>query len=277
MTTSLFPASDFTIPQLADLMTRSFEGYFVPINITESALLTMLKRDSIDLTSSRVMINNDEPAGIALIARRGWTSRLAAMGILSQARNQSLGTQTMHKLIEEAKERQDKEMILEVIEQNTAGVKLYEKVGFKKIRRLVGYKLENPQVESKEELKEIDIRELARLVTYHGLKDLPWQLSGTTIMQHTPPSRAFKLNDAYCLISNPDAKDIVIWSVLVKSRSRGAGLSKVLMMALLSKYQNKIWHVPAIFPEEMSFIFEEVGMQRENISQWQMSLKLNGE
>lgn len=274
MTLSLTPASEFPISQLADLMTRSFEGYFVPINITESALLTMLKRDSIDLTSSRVMMNEDKPIGIALIARRGWTSRLAAMGILSEGRNQSLGTQTMQKLIEEAKERQDKEMILEVIEQNTAGVKLYKKVGFKKIRRLVGYKLENPQSDSDEELQEIDIRELARLVTYHGLKDLPWQLSGTTMMQHTPPSRAFKLNDAYCLISNPDANDIVIWSVLVKSRSRGAGLSNVMIKTLFKTFQHKIWHVPAIFPEEMSFIFEQVGMQRENISQWQMSLNL---
>lgn len=274
MTFQLKPASEFPISQLADLMTRSFEGYFVPINITESALLTMLKRDSIDLPSSRVMMNENEPVGIALIARRGWTSRLAAMGILSEGRNQSLGTQTMHQLIQEAQERQDKEMILEVIEQNTAGIKLYEKVGFKKVRRLVGYKLENPQVESNEELKEIDIRELARLVTYHGLKDLPWQLSGTTMMQHTPPSRAFKLNDAYCLISNPDANDIVIWSVLVKSRSRGAGLSNVMIKTLFKKFQNKIWHVPAIFPEEMSFIFEQVGMQRENISQWQMSLNL---
>lgn len=297
MTLQLKPASEFSIPQLADLMTRSFEGYFVPINITESALLTMLKRDSLDLTSSRVMMNENEPVSIALIARRGWTSRLAAMGVLSQARNQSLGTQTMHKLIEEAQERHDKEMILEVIEQNTAGIKLYEKVGFKKIRRLVGYKLENPQVVAEDgdnskpahaavlgggdsaesninELKEIDIRELARLVTYHGLKDLPWQLSGTTIMQHTPPSRAFKLNDAYCLISNPDATDIVIWCVLVKSRSRGAGLSNVLIKTLFKKFQNKIWHAPALFPEEMSFIFEQVGMQRENISQWQMKLNV---
>lgn len=271
---NLKPASDLPIPQLADLLTRSFEGYFVPINITESALLTMLKRDSIDLTSSRVMMQNDEPIGVALIARRGWTSRLAAMGILPQTRNQGLGSQTMQKLIEEAKERQDKEMLLEVIEQNTAGIKLYEKVGFKKIRRLVGYKIENPQVESNEELQEIDIRELARLVTYHGLKDLPWQLSGTTIMQHTPPARAFKLNDAYCLISNPEVTDIVIWSVLVKSRSRGAGLSNVLIKTLFKKFQNKIWHVPALFPEEMAFIFEQVNMQRENISQWQMSLKL---
>ncbi|MBK8781478.1 MAG: GNAT family N-acetyltransferase [Anaerolineales bacterium] len=271
---SLKPANEFTIPQLAELMTRSFEGYFVPVNITDVILLTMLRRDGVDLTASRVIMKDDEPSGLALIARRGWTSRLAAMGIVSTARNGGTGTWAMQQLIVEAQVRGEKEMLVEVIEQNTAGVKLYEKVGFTKIRRLVGYKLENPPIESEEELEEIDIRDLARQVTHHGLKDLPWQLSGPTIAHHTPPSRAFRLNDAYCLISNPEALDVSISSVLVKARSRGAGLSAVLMRALFARFPNKVWHVSPIFPEEMGIIFEQVGMTRETLSQWQMSLKL---
>jgi len=271
---SLKPAHEFTIPFLADLMTRSFEAYFVPIHITDTALLTMLRRDGIDLTSSRVLMKEDEPVGIALIARRGWTSRLAAMGITINARHGGVGTWAMQSLIEEARIRGDREMLLEVIEQNAAGVKLYEKVGFTKMRRLVGYKLENPQVESNDELEEIDIRELARLVGHHGLADLPWQLSGATLMQHTPPSRAFRINDACCLITNPDAKDIAISSVLVKARSRGAGLSVILLRALFAKYPGRTWHVSAIYPEELGFLFEHVGMVRETISQWQMSLTL---
>ncbi|HMV29262.1 MAG TPA: GNAT family N-acetyltransferase, partial [Anaerolineales bacterium] len=247
------------------------EGYIVPINITDSILHTMMRRDGIDLTSSRVLIRDEEPIGVAFIARRGWTSRLAAFGITSNARNGGVGTWAMEQLLQEARERGEKEMLLEVIEQNTAGVKLYERVGFTKIRRLVGYKLENPQVESDVELEEIDIRELARLVAYHGLKDLPWQLSGATVMQHTPPSRAFHVNDAYCLITNPEATDIAISSVLVKTRSRGAGLSAVLLRALFAKFPNKVWHVSPIYPEEMGVIFEHVGMQRETLSQWQMS------
>lgn len=274
MTLSLRPAHEYPIPFLADLMTRSFEAYFVSINITDTVMHTMLRRDGIDLTASRVLMKDDEPVGLALIARRGWTSRLAAMGITLNARNGGAGTWAMERLIEEAKARGDKEMLLEVIEQNTAGVKLYEKVGFTKIRRLVGYKLENPQADSDEELEEIDIRDLARTVAYHGLKDLPWQLSGTTIMQHTPPSRAFRINDAYCLITNPEATDIAISSVLVKTRSRGAGLSAVLMRALFAKFPGKVWHVSPIYPEEMGFIFEHVGMQRESLSQWQMSRAL---
>ena len=35
---SLKPANEFTIPQLAELMTRSFEGYFVPVNMTDIIL-----------------------------------------------------------------------------------------------------------------------------------------------------------------------------------------------------------------------------------------------
>jgi len=281
---SLKPASEFPLPQLADLLTRGFEGYLVPVNITDAALFTMMRRDSIDLPSSRVIFKDDEPIGGALIARRGWTSRLAAMGLTTNARNSGAGTWAMERLIEEARSRGDKEMVLEVIEQNTAGVKLYQKVGFKTVRRLLGYKLENPKTalvavsgdESsfENELQEIDIRELSRLVTYHGLKDLPWQLSGVTIAHHTPPAQAFRLHDAYCLISNPEAEQVVIWSVLVKARSRGAGLSPVLLRAVFSRFPNKTWHVPAVYPEEICAVFDELGMQREGISQLQMSLML---
>jgi ribosomal protein S18 acetylase RimI-like enzyme len=283
---SFKPASKFPIPQIADLLTRGFEGYLVPINIDEAALLTMHRRDGIDFNESRILIKEDEPIGVALIARRGWTSRLAAMGIVSHARHSGAGTWAIKQLIEQARARGERELALEVIEQNTAGVKLYQKFGFKSVRRLVGYKLENPQVESiapvailggrdgENELVEMDIRELARLITIHGIKDLPWQLSSETIAQHTPPSRAFRLNNAYCLISNPEAEHVVISSVLENVNSRAAGLGSALMRAVFSRFPNKTWHVPALFPEEMSALFEELGMQREEISQWQMSLKL---
>ena len=271
---SFRPASEFSAPQIADLLTHGFEGYLVPINIDKAALLTMLRRDGIDLNESRILMKDDKPIGVALIARGGWASRLAAMGIVSEARNSGAGTWAMEHLIEEARARGERELVLEVIEQNTAAVKLYQKVGFKSMRRLVGYKLENPQVESKHELQEMDIRELAHLIIVHGIKDLPWQLSGETIALHTPPSRAFRLDKAYCLISDPEAEHMVIWSVLEIAQSRGAGLAPDLMRAVFSRFPNRTWHVPALYPEEMSAIFESAGMQREEISQWQMSLSL---
>jgi hypothetical protein len=103
----LKPASSFPIPQIADFLTRGFEGYFVPIHINEIALFTMLRRDSVDLAESRILIKDDEPIGAALIARRGSlrASRLAAMGIVSTARNSGAGTWAMNQLIAESRAR----------------------------------------------------------------------------------------------------------------------------------------------------------------------------
>ncbi len=268
------PAFELSISQLADFLTRGFEDYVVPIHITEHVMLSMLRRDSIDLTASRVILKEGEPAGIALIARRGWTSRLAAMGVFKSARKSGAATFALEQILQQEKQYGGKEISLEVIAENTAAIKLYEKFGFKTIRKLFGYKVENPHSASKERLEEIDIRELARQVTYHGLKDLPWQLSGVTISHHTPPSRALKLNDAYCLISDPAMPHISISSVLVKSRSRGAGLSAALMRALFAQFPGKTWHVPPLFPEEICFVFESAEMKREELSQLQMSVSL---
>ena len=267
-------ASEFPLSKIADLLTRSFEGYLVPIHITESVLLTIMRRDSIDLSASRILIKEEEPIGVALIARRGWTSRLAAMGIVSHTRNSGIGTTAMEQLIQEARGRADKEMMLEVIEQNIAGVKLYQKIGFKTIRRLVGYKLERPQVESSDELEEVDIREMARMISAYGVKDLPWQLSAETIAHHTPPSRAFRLNNSYCLISDSDVEHVAISSVLVNAASSEADEGQRLMRAVFFRFANKVWHVSPIFPQEMCTVFDQIGMKREEISQWQMSLIL---
>lgn len=274
MAFSLKPTLSFPLPELAALFTRGFEGYFVPIQITDAILQTMLRRDSVDLAESRILLDGDAPVGLALIARRGWTSRLAAMGIAPAARQRGLGAWAMQRLIAEARIRGEKQMLLEVIEQNAAGVKLYRKIGFQTLRRLVGFKLEKPQVSSEEQLEEVDIRELAKLVTAHGLPDLPWQLSGETIAHHTPPSRAFRLDSAYVLIANPEAEHVAIHSALVLPEARGQPQSGKILRAVFAKFPNKTWHVPAIFPEEMSAVFEAVGMKKEELSQWQMWLDL---
>jgi ribosomal protein S18 acetylase RimI-like enzyme len=282
MSFSFQPALSFSLPVLADVFTRGFEGYFVPVKMTDMILQTILRRDGVDLSESRVMLDGDAPVGLALIARRGWTSRLAAMGIASEARHSGVGTWAMTRLIEEARARGENQMVLEVIEQNAPAVKLYRKVGFQTLRRLVGFKLENPQVSSDDAFDEVDIRELAKMVSAHGLADLPWQLSGETIAQHTPPSRAFRLESAYVLVTNPstgsgqrpEAEHVSIQSVLVLPEARGQSQAGRILRAAFAKFPNKTWHVSPIFPEEMGAVFESVGMKREELSQWQMWMDL---
>ena len=268
------PASDYPLTDLVKLLNRGFENYFVPIQLNVPAFLTMILKDSLDLIASRVLLAEEEPLGIALIARRGWTSRLAAMGISQPIRGRGAGTWFMEKLIHEACERQDREMVLEVIEGNEPAVRLYQKYGFQTVRRLIGLiHRAGPEPETGD-LQEIDPRAMGRLILQHGQADLPWQLSAESIAQMTPPARAYRKGQAYALIGNPEAEHVAIWSLLVETQARGNSLGVDMLKRIIARHTGRTWHVPSICPEEFGKVFEGAGFEREELSQWQMRLIL---
>ncbi|MGZ9225395.1 MAG: GNAT family N-acetyltransferase [Anaerolineales bacterium] len=270
------PASDYPLPDLVELLNRGFENYFVPIQFNVPAFLTMLRKDSVDLSASRVLLADKEPSGIALIARRGTlhASRIAAMGISEGMRGRGAGTWFMEKLIREACERQDHEMVLEVIESNEPAVRLYQKYGFQTVRRLIGLIHKDGAEDETRDLQEIDLREMGRLISQYGLPDLPWQLSAETIAQITPPARAYRKGPAYAVIANPNPEHVVIWSVLVETHARGNSLGIDMLKSIIAQHAGKLWHIPALCPEQFGQVFERAGFEREESSQWQMRLTL---
>lgn len=259
---SLQPASDFPLVDLAGLLTRGFENYFVPIHMDVNALLGMIRRDSVDLTSSRVLLADGAPAALALIARRGSASRVAAMGVVSAWRGRGAGAFAMNGLIEEARERAERVMYLEVIDRNEPAIRLYEKYGFVKMRRLTGFLASAPAGQPAN-VTEIEIPVAGNLIFHHGYPELPWQVSGGTIALFATPSRAFQLDSAYAVTSALTGEHVTLWSVLTEPSARGQGQACRLLRALFAKYPNKTWHVPAIFPEEMGGFFEKVGFEKE--------------
>ena len=270
----IVPASNYPLPDLVDFLNQGFEGYFIPIQIEIVDFLNMLRKDGIDLTASRVLIKDDQPGGIALIARRGWTSRLAAMGIAKKKRGMGAGSWFMEKLIKDARQRGEHEIWLEVIEQNEPAVKLYRNSGFQIVRKLIGLTCKSANESEKSALQEIDLREMGRLISQHGLTDLPWQLSGESIAQMNPPAHAYRKGQAYVAISNPDTERVVIWSLLVEEGARGNGLGTDMLKSIIADHRGKTWRVPAIFPEEFENVFVRAGFEREKLSQWQMRLAL---
>lgn len=266
---------EFGLEPAAQVLTRGFSDYFVPIASTPAILLGMARTDSVDLTVSRVVLLDGQPVAAALIARRGWTSRLAGMAVVPEARKTGVGRALMAQLLDDAKTRGERTMVLEVIEQNSPAVRLYEGCGFQKLRRLTGH-TGRPEVPANAAaaLEPIDARELAAMVSEHGLPDLPWQISAETIAHATPPAVAFRFGASAVLLSNPAADTIGIRALITRREQRGRGSSLALLRAVMARFPGKEWRVPAIFPEEMDEAFTAAGLVRTPLSQWQMTRRL---
>ncbi len=271
MNLTLQSVAEFGLAPAAALATRSFAGYFVPVNLSAASVLSMIRQDSVDPALSRALIVDGQPAGIAFIARRGWTSRLAAMAILPEARAQGVGREAMPQLLAEAKARGDRTMTLEVIAQNAPAIRLYESCGFRIDRRLVGYSGRPENATSDLALEEVDVRDAARALVAHGPPDLPWQLSGETLAQIGPPAVAYRAGDAWVVLSDPAAPTIVIRAVVAAPHARRQSLASGLLRAAIARHPDREWRAPAIWPEEIGGLFEKIGLSRGDLTQWQMT------
>ena len=266
---TLQPAAHYTSAELAELFNRGFEDYFVPISFTPESIPIFIQRDEIDLSLSRVVLHEKQPVGLGFIAKRGTQSRLATMGVIKDYRGKGVGSYLVQQLLDEARARNEQQMLLEVIYQNDPAVHLYQKFGFTKMRRLYGFLVGNPAGEPDDGLATCHLNLVLEKAEEYALPNLPWQVDAETLRKNPAGAFGFMLGKSYVAISDPEREHIVIRLLLSEDRGERA-----LLKALFSKYPTKIWHVPAIFPEEQAEIFENVDMQKDDISQWQMVVDL---
>ena len=234
MTLTLRTIAEAGLDLAAATLDRGFSDYIVKIPFTSALLLQMIRQDSVDPTLSAVVMDGDAPVGVGLIARRGWTSRLAAMSIAPEARRRGAGAFLVRELLAASRARGEQAMVLEVIESNEPAVRLYRANGFEVVHRLVGLKREpaaDASAPSDVDLEPADIRDVARLVSQHA-PDLPWQVSGESLAQSGPPARAFKRDGAFAIVTDPTAAGIVIRAVVTLPKARRKTKTKNNVVAI---------------------------------------------
>lgn len=257
--------------QLADILSHCFEGYLVPFTIDGETFAVRFAAEDMSLNDSRVWTQNGEPKALAIISRRGQTSRLAAFAIRPELRGQGFGRQFMQQLIDEARERGDRSMWLEVIVGNDSGLALYERMGFVRQQTLVGFNAVSAALFTQTgELQEIDPLVMAnKMMTDTSLR-LPWLSAPETL--YKLPGKAFVLNDvAYAMVATAP-QGYRVRMLYVDPAARGQGMAKKLLTLLRERFSG-LYTATAI-PEPVAPVFLSSGYRQDPVTQYEMLLKL---
>ena len=132
----LEPASRYGYAQLAEIFNAGYEGYFTPFNLDEAAFRLMSTAFDDDLGASRVALVDGAPAGICKLAIRGDLGWIGGIGVAAPHRGSGVGEALMRAVLDEARARALREVWLEVLVQNEPAIRLYEKLGFVRVRGL---------------------------------------------------------------------------------------------------------------------------------------------
>ena len=271
--------SQCTSAEVTAAIVHCFQNYLVQMQFTPEKYEIRFRGEDLDPFASRVYHSEGMPAAVVMISRRGWTSRLAAMAVAPDFRRRGLGKEVMQVALREATLRKDRSMVLEVFEQNRAAVSLYTGLGFRPIRRLIGYDLRPESSRDRgsdsERLQEIDPVIVARLIAKDGEPDLPWILMPETFAAATLPVQALHLDEiAFAIVADPKAEKIVVRALLVRKTHRRQGWGSRILRALGALFADRPLAIQGLVPENMApGLFLGSGWQRQTLNQFEMKIE----
>jgi RimJ/RimL family protein N-acetyltransferase len=134
---SFAPASNYSLIELANIFTRSFAEYFYPGITTPDTLSRRIREEQIDLRASQVLLVDNTPAGIALIAQRDRRAWCAGFGVMREQRGHGFAHDLAAAMLQAAREADAEHFSLEVLTRNDKALRVYERAGLRITRRLL--------------------------------------------------------------------------------------------------------------------------------------------
>lgn len=166
MDISFTSAASFSLEALADLFTRSFEGYYYPGTTTPELLARRVRVEDVDLLASPVLLVDGEPAGLALIARRGRRAWCGGFGVTAAWRGRGLAHALTSEMLARARAAGAANLTLEVLTRNERAFRAYLRAGLRITRRLLVLSW-RPGDEGQPEAPPLDEADPAGLVLAH--------------------------------------------------------------------------------------------------------------
>ena len=271
---------NISLPRLAELFNNAFADYFVKVNLTPDILEEKIYSEDIDLNFSMGFFEHERPVGFMLHAIREIDGKKVAYnagtGVIKEFRGQNATVKMYEHLIPLLKKQSVSEVLLEVIEQNTAAIRSYEKAGFNIVADLPCF---NGAVKKPVSIAGVEVKELEKLQFSEVQKFFDWQPTwqhtNATIskMENLRTFGAF-MNDKLVgfLIGQPSRARVYQFGVAKEFRKKGIG--KALFYAFAEAMQSEISIINIDDPSGNSQLFlQQIGL-KPFLSQYKMKLKL---
>jgi GNAT superfamily N-acetyltransferase len=272
MTFEIVPAYDVSLAEQAKIFTQAFAGYVGgSFEMDAAGLARFIFHQGADLSFSYFVRTDAGLAGFAYVNRTGNISRVGGMGVVPAARRTGVARRLLAHLLEEAQTRGDQAMMLEVIEQNPAALRLYVQQGFRETGHLLSWrrKAGGPAGESTDPLEEISLIRATQIPSVLEYPDLPWPVTRHAIAK-SAAKKAFRTGQALIVMGDLDVSPVRVHALSCSERMDWDALRKTLDR-LLHHYPDREFFTPAVFPERFGEeVFQPLGFAREPLSQFLM-------
>ncbi len=274
----IIPAHDLPLAEQAATFSDAFEGYIGGSFAMDAAGLgRFLCVQGADLCYSRFARNADGLCGFGYITRVGEIARLAGMGVVASARRTGVARGLLLHLLEEARARRDRMMVLEVIEQNPAACALYRREGFREIGRLCGWRRPAPEgdpapARTSVTLEEISLAAASQLPGAQDYPELPWAICRHAVAKMIS-GRAYSSGRATVVIGDAalDGPIRVHTLASLPPNEPDWAAMREAFSAVLALHCGREFFAPPVFPEEFGTnFFAPLGFAREPLSQFLM-------
>jgi ribosomal protein S18 acetylase RimI-like enzyme len=179
MTLELRPSTTLEPAALAALFTAAYEGYVLPMQITEDQLRSMVDAFDIRLDASRVASVDGDDVGLANLAVRDEEAWIGGVGVVPSARRRGIAEALMLAAHDVARGLGVRRVWLEVIEENESAYRLYEKLGYDVARHVEVWSL--PQEDGEAAAREIDAAAARERIGALRTSREPWQRADATL------------------------------------------------------------------------------------------------
>lgn len=259
-------ALHYSSEQLSVFLSDCFAGYSIPFSIAAEHFAHRFGAEHISLPDSCVWWDGEVLVAIAIIARRAESARLAAFALSPAWRGMGLGKRLLGPLMHSLRAKGVRQMWLEVIADNQAGIGLYRALGFEQQRVLCGFQSDGVSGVGENLLHEVNPLELVWRALGEVKENLPWQIAPCSLIML--PCQVFEYRKhAYAAIATLTPVPQLRF-LYVEPEYRHKGFAREMLMALGHHFAGLGTSVAV--PESFTPLFASAGYRLMQIRQLEM-------